>query len=89
MSTRYTARFVPQAWVNDYAITVDAEGDTEWDCTAYVEAHRDYYDRMVERSIFDDEALDINDVFFHDPAAPEWVLKWHGPFDIFVRPEEA
>mgnify|MGYP001597314909 CR=1 FL=1 len=30
---RIIAEFVPQAWVNDYAVTVDPEGETEFDVT--------------------------------------------------------
>lgn len=28
--TYWQARFVPQAWINDYAVDVDPEGCTEW-----------------------------------------------------------
>ena len=32
--------------------------------------------------------LDASDIFKDDPAAPEWVRKWQGPFTIWVREEE-
>lgn len=86
MPTTYTARFVPQAWVNDYAVDVDPEGDTEWDCT---EAVREYLNphgglRKTFRLMTGGEYLDNDDILHSDPAAPEWVREWRGPFSIYV-----
>lgn len=68
------ATFHPQAWVNDYAIDVDPEGETSWDCT---------YDFLVELpdGWEDDDAFDL-DRLRDDPAAPAWVSEWRGPFYV-------
>ena len=29
--------------------------------------------------------LDNDDLFKSDPAAPEWIRRWRGPFDIRIR----
>jgi hypothetical protein len=84
---RFTARFDPQAWVGDYAFSVDPEGDTVWDATAAVlEAAEDgveyFQDLIAGRA--SDEVLDDQDVLRGDTAAPEWVRNWSGPFSIWV-----
>ena len=86
-AVRYIARFQPEAWLNDCAIAVDPDGPTEWDCTAFVTPDvRAYLDGCVKRR--DDDltsgVLDDDDVFIDDPAAPEWVRRWRGPFTIQV-----
>ena len=87
---RYFAEFTPEAWINDYAIAVDPEGDTVWDCTAFAIENQDYLLRMEEEdSDPEDGVLDIDDVFKGDPAAPEWIREWQGPFTIRVRKEIA
>jgi hypothetical protein len=81
---RYEARFDPQAWINDYAVSVDPEGETEWDCTAFVANRPDRAD--IDKAIDRDRYwLDRDDVLMGDPAAPEWVRKWRGPFTITVE----
>ena len=76
------ATFHPQAWVNDYAIDVDPQGDTSWDLTpAYVE--------QLQRSMtHPEEVLEANtyesDELRQDPAAPKWVRDWCGPFYVEV-----
>ena len=84
-AVRYIARFQPEAWINDCAIAVDPDGPTEWNCTAFVTPDvRAYLDGCVKRR--DDDlasgVLDDADVFIDDPAAPEWVRRWRGPFTI-------
>lgn len=83
---RYLARFEPQAWINDYAVEVDAEGPTTWECTAFVRHTQSNYfhdiDREIERSLF---FLDRDDVLKGDPNAPAWVREWQGPFTITVE----
>lgn len=83
--TRYEARFEPEAWINDQAIPVDAEGPQRWDCTEYAEQNRDYLDRLEAHSeSLRDGAVDNDDVFKDDPAAPAWVREWRGPFTIRI-----
>lgn len=100
MSTRFIARFNPQAWVKDYAIEVDPEGEQEWDATEFADAlepdHRalllaalDGTDNPHFRhTVGDKKVLDNDDVFKSDPNAPEWVREYRGPFDIHIRREE-
>lgn len=84
---RYTARFTPEAWVNDQAVEVDPKGPQEWDCTAYARLNRDYLARLEARGEPLDQpegAVDNDDVFKGDPAAPQWVRNWQGPFVIRI-----
>lgn len=75
---RFRARFHPQAWQNDYAISVDPEGETEFDVTAEVEAS------LGEgREIPDDDSYD-SDELRHAANAPKWIREWSGPFYIQV-----
>jgi hypothetical protein len=79
-----SARFTPQAWVNDYAVGVDPEGPRVWNATAYARKHTAYVIAMLARADDTHDVLDYDDVFRHDPAAPAWVRDWHGPFDIHL-----
>ena len=79
---RYIATFTPQAWVRDNAITVDAEGPTEWDCTDEVNNMQD-----EPRARLIETGHDLDDWVKGDRAAPEWVKHWQGPFEIHVREE--
>lgn len=97
----YTASFTPEAWVRDNAIEVDPEGETEWDCTAFVvsgtvgsgdrkETIVEYLNELDARDRVDDlddwrGVIDNDDVLKRDPAAPEWIREWRGPFTIRVR----
>ena len=83
---RFLATFTPQAWQRDYAIDVDPEGPTEWDCTAFI---RDPANGLKESEILeviqsDGSWLDTDDVLKGDDAAPAWVKEWQGPFSINV-----
>lgn len=85
---RYIAHFQPQAWVGDYAVDVDAQGEQEWDCTSrFKELSKEHIDPdEVEAEILDDGWwLDSADVFHGDDNAPDWVNDYEGPFTITVR----
>lgn len=92
--TRYTAHFDPQASVNGRIIDIDADGQQTWDCTAYAEQHRDYLAWLTSTSMWmlgatlHDGLLDTDDVFKDDPAAPQWVRDYNGPFTICLYPSE-
>jgi hypothetical protein len=79
----YIARFSPQAWVRDNAIEVDPEGETEW--VTQLEGLTEDNKRVI---LEEEDGLDIHDLLKEDPAAPEWVREWSGPFSIHVREEE-
>lgn len=87
---RILARFEGQAWVNDYALPVDPEGDTEWDATeGFADLPVDYQTwmraQMYEST--DGEVVDNDDLLQSDPNAPRWVRDWHGPFTIWIWEE--
>jgi hypothetical protein len=67
--------FQPQAWVNDYAINVDDEGEDTWEVS----------ERTAEQI---EAALDRDDHDWDfvrwDSRAPSWVRSWTGPFYINI-----
>ena len=73
------AIFHPQAWVNDYAIAVDPEGEREWDVTEEILKMR----RKVAMAIRDDEYS--SDCLRESESAPKWARDWSGPFWIEVE----
>lgn len=93
---RFTARFFPEAWVRDQAVEVDPEGETQWDVTEHVLAHRDYWeDMMREESAltgssstveleWSEGVMDRDDLLRSDSNAPAWIREWNGPFTIRV-----
>lgn len=76
---RYVAHFQPEAWVNNYAIAVDDEGEDTWDVTDAVAAIWD------EPFDLDETRTDDDDVLKTHPGAPAWVRDWSGPFTIEVQ----
>jgi hypothetical protein len=86
---RYEATFRPEAWQDDYAIPVDPEGPTTWDCTEFVtnppDWCRDYFKDLDATLADEGEFLDRRDVLQRDKAAPAWIRRWRGPFTITVR----
>lgn len=88
---RYRASFVAQAWIRDHAVAVDPQGPTEWDCTEYVaELGPEWLARAMENGVDgqdaeDFEGSDHDDLLRLDPAAPEWVREWTGPFETYVK----
>lgn len=76
---QFRAKFHPQAWQNDYAISVDPEGETEFDVTAEVL-------ELLEagREVPDADSYESDDLR-NAAKAPKWVRDWSGPFYIEVR----
>lgn len=74
---KYTAKFTPEAWVNNYAISVDPQGPTQWDCTADVNAlpHDIRYRVLAHGGHERDQLARMS-------GAPLWVQNWSGPFEI-------
>ena len=66
-----TVVFHPQAWVNDYAVSVDPEGETRFgvedSAVVGLESDSDRSDRLQRH-----------------PNAPEWIKAWDGPFWIEI-----
>ncbi len=84
---KYVASIDPQTWVNDYAFSVDPPGDTDWDCTPFVQAHPNLFDGLGAALAEWGEWLDRDDVLMDDDAKPAWAGEWSGPFTITVRAE--
>ncbi|MCP4083104.1 MAG: hypothetical protein GY743_23025 [Planctomycetaceae bacterium] len=62
--------FIPQAWVNDYAIPVDPEGETEW-VVDQGKIDFDFYEDHYKR-----------DDLRYEGNAPQWIQVWDGPFEV-------
>lgn len=78
-TTTITLTFHPQAWVNDYAMDVDPQGETSWNPSpVHVEKMRRLGPAAFEASTYE------SDEWRHDEAAPEWVRDWTGPFWVDV-----
>lgn len=78
MTKRIIARFHPQAWVNDYAVPVDPEGEVEFDVTdAILAMNRD------KALALEDDTYDTDDLQY-SAHAPEWIKEWSGPFYVEV-----
>jgi hypothetical protein len=75
---RIIATFTPQAWVNDYAMSVDPNGPTTADLTDHIAAMGE----AAMRELRDDD-YDTDDLR-HAPGAPAWWAEWSGPFYIAV-----
>lgn len=61
-----TADFLAQAWVHDWALAVDPEGDTSW---------------TIDPDEIDPRQRDF-DYLQNSRHAPAWVRNWNGPFEI-------
>ena len=72
-----TVRFIPQAWVNDYAIEVDPAGPTTFTVAAgdAQNANRDW---------LEDHSYASDPLQTHENA-PRWIRQWSGPFEIEIE----
>lgn len=77
-SKRIIARFQPQAWVNDYAVDVDPDGEVEFDVTSAVTKRGKAKALLIEDDQYDSDDLRTT------RNAPEWIRDWSGPFYITV-----
>lgn len=77
---RYIATFTPQAWINDYAVTVDAEGETTWDVTEHLNTLS-----PADRQAVMKPNTDASDTLREIETAPAWIRNWSGPFMIEVQ----
>lgn len=78
---RIKATFIPQAWVNDYAIEVDAEGDTVFDVTYLILA------MGKEKALLIKDGRDSSDDLLRAETTPAWIREWEGPFRVEVENE--
>lgn len=75
---RILATITPQQWQNNYAVTVDPEGQTSWDVTDEVVA----MGREAALALKDNS--DASDDLARSPNAPKWIRNWSGPFYVEV-----
>lgn len=80
---KYIAKFTAQAWIGDYAQEIEPHGPDAWDCSAYMLA---LTPEQHEAALIPDDYGSDN--VRDDPAAPEWVRQWAGPFYITVTLED-
>lgn len=83
----YVATFDAQAWIRDYATSVDPEGPTTWDCTDFVRA-MGLEGEVIEACLEEGHWLDRDDQLLGDPAIPEWAREWYGPSTVTVEMNE-
>lgn len=69
-------RFRPQAWVNDYAISVDPEHPDTWDVPLAM-----LLERFSTEQDWNDRDNDRDDMRF-EGTAPRWIRDWPGPFEV-------
>lgn len=72
------ATFVPQAWINNVAVPVDAEGETSFDITPEIDS------MGKENALSIKDNSNSSDVFQYAAHAPKWIKQWRGPFIIRV-----
>ena len=71
-----TLTFVPEAWVNDYAVVVDPEGRCEWPVLRKL-----FLEKFSTENEWNERHQDRDDMRF-EGAAPAWVRSWAGPFEV-------
>ena len=71
-------RFRPQAWVNDYAISVDPEHPDTWDVPLAM-----LLKRFPTEQDWNDHHNDRDDMRFEGTAS-QWVRDWSGPFEVEI-----
>jgi len=69
-------RFHPQEWVNDNTVDSPPRGDSTWEPT-------DLLGDLAYYKNFED-AFEYERWFEDDPACPDWIKDWDGPFFIQV-----
>lgn len=79
MTTRYIATFHPQAWVNNYAMDVDPQGETTADITEHMLTLNE---RDRELAMVPDR--EESDWLRWVTGVPAWWDDWSGPFYISV-----
>jgi len=78
---RIIATFVPQAWINDYAVEADPKGETTADVTDYILEFASTEEELVSLK---DDSYETDDLI-NAPGVPEWWADWDGPFQVEVE----
>lgn len=82
-TARIIATFVPQAWVNDYAVPAEPEGETTFDVT------REILKLGREKALQLRDDQKETDQLRHARLAPLWIKHWRGPFYVNVEQQIA
>lgn len=69
-----TIEFIPQAWVDDYAVETNAEGPRTFEVEHLTQEQID--------ALWSDSLK--RDNYQTHPNAPEWVKNWSGPFELYI-----
>jgi len=69
-------RFRPQAWVNDWALSVDTDHPDIWEMPVSM-----LLNRFPTEQDWNDRHYDRDDLRFEE-AAPRWIQDWSGPFEV-------
>lgn len=77
MNATVTVRFIPQAWINDWAVAVDPAGPSTFQVPA-ADAKDSDGNWLADRAA-------ASDVLQQHPNAPSWVRAWSGPFEIEIE----
>ncbi|MDE1675464.1 hypothetical protein [Nocardia gipuzkoensis] len=72
-----TARFQPQAWINNHAVDTDNDSPNQWTVSPALIP-------QTLRVILTGSASADLDFLTEDPAAPDWIRHWRGPFNITI-----
>lgn len=76
-----TLQFIPQKWVNDYAIDADPQGPLTWD-VPIIEIITEFPDEFSWHN-----EHETRDSMRAHANAPQWVREWDGPFEVeFAEP---
>lgn len=74
------ATFEPQAWMNDYAVAVDADGPCSFDATDFV--LRTLLPALAAKDANPQKILNFGDALIESPNAPGWIAHHSGPFCV-------
>ena len=75
--------FVPEAWVNDYAIVVDPGGECAWTV-----ARKLFLKKFSSEDDWN-ECHQVRDDMRFEGTAPAWVRAWTGPFEVELADDPA
>lgn len=76
-------RFIPQAWIRDYAVSVDLDGPDTWHVSKAM-----LLERFPTETAWN-EAHEDRDSMRQKGDAPRWIRDWSGPFNIELATGES
>jgi hypothetical protein len=76
----YIATFHPRARTKNFTVNASPPGPDQWDVCAYLQSLS-----KAERAECLAPQSAVADRLKTDPAAPQWVREWRGPFHVTVE----